>query len=181
MGLTKYTFAKHAIAWVVCLLLFSATTVYGQITLELRHKKYTKISRKIHFHPSFHSLSIHTRDTVIHFTTDIPAISNDLLIKPTRQNFINDTVTLPLENIRHIKKGKDYVESMGYMALLLSLGSYVAESDEPYVKGAVPFSVAMAAVSASLITVGSIKTNYNMKRWKLVAIHGSNYLPVTDE
>jgi hypothetical protein len=167
--------------WIAGLLLLSSTILngYGQgdIVLKFRHKTFPGITRKLNVDSS--RLFISAQDTLIDFTGGLLLLSDGMFIKQTRY----DSIAIPLEDIRSIKKSKDMLVGMGGVlltgsAVVLGIdflsGTFNEQQDlrqawTPY--------IALAAGSGALIAIGTLRSNYNLRRWQLVAIE-DNRIPL---
>jgi hypothetical protein len=162
---------------IISLVLFCTTlsTVHGQgdIVLKFRHRTFTGITRKLNLYPATTQyLTIKSQDTVVYFTGGKLVLLDDLFIKQTRY----DSIAIPLGNIRSLRAGKDMLVGMGGVMLSVSalvLGMDVITgsfNEQQNLSQAWTPYIALAAGSGALIAIGAIRSSYNLRRWKLVAI-----------
>lgn len=169
-----YSFLIQIILFAVIILESGNGAAYGQRAVELtfQHKKNEKRTRHLVFYQNFNNLAISTKDTTIFFYSSIPMFRENRIIKLDGWN----SYTIPIEDILVIKKGKDYVKSMGQIILSLSVVPLIASgvywitgNSEEALNGLI-FSATVATISLLVITNGELKSKYNMRRWKLVSI-----------
>jgi hypothetical protein len=168
-------FSKYNRICIAIIMVFATTfPVCGQgdIVLKFRHKNCPVFTRKLNLYLINQALIIETQDTVILFSGGFLMLSDDLFIKQTRY----DSIAIPLEDIRSLYKSKEEIGAMGGVMLTISAvvvgiqavtGTFNEEGD---LKQAWTPYIALAAGSGALIAIGAIRSNYNLRRWKLVAI-----------
>ncbi len=171
---TYNSFFVQIILFAVIIMLSGKGAAYGQkdVVLTFQHKKSEKRTRQLVFHQNFNYLAIETKDTTIIFTSTIPYLSDSTITKLKGR----ESYSIPIDDILVIKKGKDYVKSMGQIVLTLSVvpliagGVYWITGDSEEALNGLIFSAALATLSLPVIVIGALRSKYNMKRWELVSI-----------
>jgi hypothetical protein len=171
---TKYLPFGHILLFTVSILLSGNYISYGQkeVILNFQHRKYEEKTRQLVFWQNFNYIEISTSDTIIFFTSTIPILRDNTIIKLDGWK----SYSIPIDDILIIKKGKGYAKSMAQIILAMTVfplgasGIYWISGDREEARNALIFSAAIAILTLPVIGITSIESRYNMKKWKLVSI-----------